>query len=289
MRLGGLETGGTKMVLGLGNEKGELLARHAVETRMPEDTIPEIIEWFKDKNIDALGIGSFGPLDIAKGMIAKTPKQGWDNTELVRPFKEALNVPVGFDTDVNAAMLGEAMFGAASDVENAIYITIGTGIGFGVYVDGKLLHGVLHPEAGHMLLTRVEGDTYEGSCRFHDHCFEGLASGPAIYGRWNAKGEDLYDRDEVWELESEYIAQALCNAIMCYSPERIIIGGGVMHNQNLYGMIREKTKRMLNGYIGVEQIESHIDDYIVAPKLGDNAGVLGSMMLGYRELKKETV
>lgn len=281
MILGGIELGGTKMVCGIGNEKGEILDRFVIPTTTPEETLPKLLEYFKDKNIERLGIGSFGPIDLNKnsktyGYITTTPKPGWENTDVVSYFKE-LNVPIGFDTDVNAACLGEVKFGAGKGLYNVIYGTIGTGIGFGVYQDGQLIHGLMHTETGHMLLQRRNDDNVESVCPFHSNCFEGLASGPAIEKRCNKKAEHLSDDDSVWELEAYYIGQALCNCIMCYSPQKIILGGGVMHNKKLLDIIRKETLKNLNGYIKKDEIINHIDEYIVTPKLGDDAGLVGSI------------
>ncbi|MBQ0036815.1 MAG: ROK family protein [Firmicutes bacterium] len=291
MRLGGIELGGTKMVCAISNENGEVLDRYTIPTTTPEETLPKLLDYFKDKNIDSLGIGSFGPVDLNKnsdtyGYITTTPKPGWANTDVVGYFKQ-LNVPIGFDTDVNVACLGEVTYGAGKDIDSVIYGTIGTGIGFGVYLDGRLVHGLMHTETGHMLLSKHEKDKdFVGPCPFHDNCFESLASGPSIEKRYGTKAENLYDRDDVWQLEAYYIGQALCNCVMCYSPKKIILGGGVMHNEKLFEFVRKETLKDINGYIKKDEILNHIDEYIVSPKLGDNAGILGACELGRLELAK---
>lgn len=291
MRLGGIELGGTKMVCAIGNEKGEILDRFVIPTAEVDETLSRLLEYFKDKNIEALGIGSFGPLDLNKnsdtyGYITTTPKQGWNNCDIIGFFKE-LNVPVGFDTDVNTACLGEIKYGAGKGLNNVIYGTVGTGIGFGVYLNGGLLHGLMHPETGHMILQRHEADKdYVGPCPYHDNCLETLASGPSIEKRWGCKAEDMYDRKDVWQLEAYYLGQALCNCIMCYSPERIILGGGVMHAPDLIKMVREETLKNLNGYIKKDEILYNIDDYIVLPQLGDDAGIIGAIELGRLEMDR---
>ena len=285
MILGGIEMGGTKMVCAIGNEKGEILDRFVVPTTTPQETLTKLYEYFKNKNIDCLGIGSFGPIDLDKtsktyGYITTTPKPGWANTDVLSYFKP-LNVPMGFDTDVNAACIGEVYHGSGLGLNSVIYGTIGTGIGFGVYLDGHLIHGLMHTETGHMLLQKHELDKdYIGPCPYHNNCFETLASGPSIEKRWGKKAEELYDKKEVWQLEAYYIGQALCNCIMCYSPKRIILGGGVMHNEELFKLVRQETLNNLNGYIKKEEILNHIDEYIVSPKLKDNAGIIGCMELG---------
>lgn len=273
------------MVCGIGNENGELLDRISIPTTDPDTTLTKIIEYFKDKDIKALGIGSFGPVDLnpkseTYGYITSTPKPGWKNTNIVGTFKKALNVPVGIDTDVNGAIYGEVTYGAAKGVDSAIYITIGTGVGVGVYYEGKLMHGLVHPEAGHILLMRHPQDKYKGKCPYHDNCMEGLASGPAIEERFGKPGIELADRPEVWELESYYIALAITNYILCYSPQKIILWGGVMHQENMFSMIRTKVKEMLGGYVASDIFEGDLSDYIIAPGLGENPGILGALKLG---------
>ncbi len=285
MRIGGIEAGGTKMVCAVGDEKGELFERVTIPTRQPEETFEEMIRYFSDKQIEALGIGCFGPVDLNRssatyGFITSTPKPGWKNTDVVGRFQKALSVPVGFDTDVNGAILGEVMLGAAVGCENAIYITVGTGIGVGVYVNGGLLHGLVHPEGGHILLAKHPKDTYSGKCPYHGCCFEGLASGPAIEERWGKKAELLADEMNVWELESYYIAQAITNYILTYSPQKIILWGGVMHQNQLFEQIRAKVPELLSGYIQHPAVTEKIADYIVPPALGDNPGILGAIQLG---------
>lgn len=283
MILGALEAGGTKMVCAIGDENGNLTERISLPTKTPEETMPQMIEFFKKHNIKALGIGTFGPADLnpaspTYGCITTTPKLAWASFNIRSAFADALQVPVGFDTDVNAAALGETSFGCMQNVNNGIYITIGTGIGVGVLAEGKLLHGMLHPEGGHILLERHPFDTYKGCCPYHSNCFEGLASGPAIEGRYGKKAIELANLPEVWELEADYIAKALVNYILILSPERIVLGGGVMHQEQLFSLIREKTAKYLNGYIKTKEIEC-LDTYIVPPSLNDNQGVLGCLKL----------
>ena len=205
---GALEAGGTKMVCAIGDENGNILERVSIPTGTPENTMPPMIEFFKGKGISALGIGCFGPVDLDKksptyGYITSTPKLAWTNYPIVAEFEKALGIPVGFDTDVNAAALGEATWGCTKDVENSIYITIGTGVGVGVIANGKPYHGMIHPEGGHILLARHPQDPMVGSgCPFHENCMEGLAAGPSLEKRWGVKGAELAGRPEVWELEA---------------------------------------------------------------------------------------
>jgi len=286
MKIGALEAGGTKMVCAIGDEDGSILKREVFPTQTPDITMPLLIDFFMDEGIEALGIGCFGPIDPNKcsatyGYITSTPKLPWKNYNIVKTFSEALNIPIGFDTDVNAAALGEAAWGALKDCEVGIYITIGTGIGVGVCINGNPLHGLIHPEAGHILIRKMANDNYKGKCPYHSDCFEGLASGPAIEDRWGKKAYDLKDVPEVWDLEADYIAQALVNYILCYSPNRIVLGGGVMHQDQLFALIREKVTEYLGGYVRSDAIIKHIDEYIVPTGLGEDSGIKGSIRLGY--------
>lgn len=288
MRIGALEAGGTKMVCAIGNEQGEIFERISIPTETPDITMPQIIEYFKDKNIDALGIGSFGPVDLDKtsatyGYITSTPKLAWADYDLCGTLKNALQVPVGFDTDVNASALGEATWGITKGLDSSIYITIGTGVGVGAYINGALLHGMLHPEAGHVLLVRHPKDTYKGRCPFHENCMEGLAAGPAVEERWGKKGYELADKSEVWEMEAYYIAQALVDYVLTLSPRKIVLGGGLMHQEQMYPLVRAKFKELLNGYIKTKEIED-LENYIVAPSLNDNQGIMGCIKLALLEL-----
>lgn len=289
MRLGALEAGGTKMVCAVGNEKGEIFERISFPTEKPEITVPPMIEYFKDKGIEALGIGCFGPVDLNRksatyGYITTTPKLAWANYNIVGAFKEALGIPIGFDTDVNGSALGEATWGITKGLENSMYITIGTGIGAGIITNGKLLHGMLHPEAGHLLLKKHPADTYEGRCPYHGTCFEGMAAGPAVEGRWGKKGVDLAENKEVWEMEAYYIGQALVNYIVILSPERIILGGGVMHQEHMMPLVREEVRKQLNGYIKTKELEE-LEQYIVLPSLNDNQGIMGAFKLAMDEIQ----
>lgn len=284
MKLGALEAGGTKMVCAIGNEAGELEKRIEIPTLTPDKTIPDMLSFFQENEIEALGIGCFGPLNLDKkseryGMITSTPKKAWRNYPIAGVFSQSLGVPVSLDTDVNAAALGEASWGAGTGASVVLYITVGTGVGVGVCIENKLLHGLIHPEAGHILITKQKNDFYEGACPFHKNCLEGLVSGPAIEARWGEKAVNLTGREEVWELEADYIAQALADFVLVYSPNKIILGGGVMHQKQLFPMIRERVKTYLNGYILHPMLDEKLNDYILPPGLGDNAGVKGALKL----------
>jgi len=288
MKIGGLEAGGTKMVCAIGNENGEIYKRLSISTETPEITMPKLIDFFQSEGIEALGIGSFGPVDLNRksptyGSITSTPKLAWRGYNIVQAFQDALQIPIGFDTDVNGAALGEATWGAAKDCEVSIYITIGTGVGLGICVNGKPLHGLIHSEGGHILVNRHKEDHYGGNCPYHSNCIEGLAAGPAIEKRWGKKGHELAEKAEVWEMEAYYIAQAVTNFILTLSPNKVILWGGVMHQPQLFPMIRQYVIENLNGYLDSEDIIKGIDQYIIPPALGDNPGIMGALRLGYLE------
>lgn len=277
------------MVCAIGKEDGTILEQISIPTTTPEETIPKLIGYFQDKEIEALGIGAFGPVDVNTesgtfGYILDSPKLAWRHKDLVGGLKKALGIPVGLDTDVNGSCLGEVTYGCAKGLDSVIYITIGTGVGVGVWVNGGLLHGMLHPEGGHIFLPRHPKDPEGGICPYHRNCLEGFASGPAIEARWGKKAVELVDMPEVWELESYYIAQALVDYILVLSPQKIILGGGVMHQEQLFPMIRAKVLEMLNGYINTEEL-GDMDNYIVPASLKDNQGIMGCIKLGLNALE----
>ena len=290
MRIGALEAGGTKMVCAVGNEFGEIEERASIPTRTPAETMPEILDFFRGKGLEAMGIASFGPVDPDRnsktfGYITTTPKLAWQNYDLRGAFVREFGIPTGFDTDVNGSCLGEATWGASKDVDSSIYITIGTGVGVGVMIEGRLLHGMLHCEGGHVLLTRHPEDSFSGKCPFHSNCLEGLAAGPAIEARWGKKAYELTDRPEVWEVEAYYIGQALVDYILTLSPKRIILGGGVMHQEQLLPLVRREVARQLNGYLKTKELDD-LEHYIVKPALNDNQGVMGCLRLAVMELER---
>lgn len=290
MLIGAVEAGGTKIVCGIGNASGEVLERESFPTEQPEKTIERIVDYFRDKDAAAIGYGSFGPINIDEsspqyGYVTTTPKPGWSNYPVLPELRKALNVPFGWDTDVNAAALGEAIWGAAKGLDSCLYYTIGTGVGVGVYLEGKLTHGLVHPEGGHVLTRLYPGDTFKGVCPYHGNCLEGVAAGPAIQARWGVKANELPSDHEAWEIEAYYIGQALASAVLLTSPKKIILGGGVMHQTHLFPLIREQVRRNLNGYVSASALAENIDEYIVPPGLGDNAGLCGSLALGLRALQ----
>ena len=284
--LGAIEAGGTKFVCAVGDEKGNIVDRVQIPTTIPEETIGKVIEFFQGHSIKAIGVGSFGPIDVDResrtyGYITSTPKPGWRNYPFVQTLKDALALPVGFTTDVNAAALGEVTLGAAKGVDSCLYITVGTGIGAGAVVLGQILEGLSHPEMGHILIRRHPNDSYQGKCPYHHDCLEGLASGPAIEERWGDKGVQLADRAEVWDLEGYYLAQALMQYILILSPKRIILGGGVMKQQSVFTAIYRYLPEFVQNYISLPELPN----YIVSPGLGDNAGITGALILAQHALE----
>ncbi|MEN8796860.1 MAG: ROK family protein [Akkermansiaceae bacterium] len=279
-----LEAGGTKMVAGLASGPGQILERKRIPTTSPEETIAALVSFFqKHAQAEALAVGTFGPADInpasaTYGFITDTPKSGWQNTNLLGPLHDALGVPAIFDTDVNAALFGEAKWGAAKGVDHAAYFTIGTGIGGAVMIDGQLIHGMGHTEMGHMRVRRHDDDSYEGGCPFHQDCLEGLASGPALEKRWGISAKDLPVDHPAWEIEADYLAQACLNVLTIAPPQKIILGGGVMHQKHLFPLVNERLKKHLHHYLKIP------DDFIVPPALGDDAGLLGCVSLGHQLL-----
>lgn len=283
MLYGALEAGGTKMVVAVGDENGKILEQKTIPTTTPEETMPQIIAYFKDKEIAALGVGAFGPVDVIKGSptyghILNTPKTAWRNFDIAGALEEGLHLPIGIDTDVNGSCLGEMTYGCAKGLDTVVYLTIGTGIGAGIAVGGKLLHGMLHPEGGHILISKNPHDMGKSVCPFHDSCMEGLASGPSIQARWGKQAAELVDNRVVWELESEYIAKGLVNMILILSPQKIILGGGVMHQEQLFPMIRRKVVEYINSYYETKEL-SDIENYIVPASLCDDQGIMGAIRL----------
>ncbi|NCP16408.1 ROK family protein [bacterium] len=287
---GGIEAGGTKFVCILGSGPEDVRAEAHFPTTTPGETIRQAVEFFRHQQAEhgelaAIGIASFGPLDLdpdspTYGTITSTPKPGWSNTDFAGMIRRALSLPVGFDTDVNAAALAEWRWGAARGLDTFIYLTIGTGIGGGGMVNGHLMHGLLHPEMGHLCIPHDRGaDPFAGSCPFHGDCLEGLASGPAIVKRWGQPAETLPPEHPAWALEARYLALGLVNLIYTLSPQKIILGGGVMQQAHLFPLLRREVQTLLKGYLQSPILQERIDEYILPPALGKRAGVLGALAL----------
>ncbi len=283
---GGIETGGSKWECALGTGPDDLRATVTIPTTTPDETIGRAVAFFQREGpVHAIGIGSFGPVDQKPaspswGHITTTPKPGWANTDVGQEVRRRLAVPVAFDTDVNAAALGEHRWGAAQGLDTFCYITIGTGIGGGGMAGGNLLHGLLHPEFGHIRIPHDTGaDPFPGVCPYHGDCWEGLASGRAIEARWGRPPEELVDNDDVWELEVRYVALGLVCVICVLSPQRIVIGGGVGTVGGLLPRVRPQVVALMNGYVNSVAVGDGIADYITPPALGSRSGVLGAIAL----------
>jgi fructokinase len=286
-----IEAGGTKFNCALGTGPDDIRAQTRIETTTPKETLHDVMEFLEHSSrehgrITAIGVASFGPLDLRHnsdtyGYITTTPKEGWKYTDMLGEMKECFHVPIGFDTDVNAAALGEHDWGNGKGCDPLVYITVGTGIGGGVLIKGMPHHGALHPEIGHMMVPQVMSDAPnpDGICPYHGNCLEGLISGPAIEARWGAPPETFVPEHACWGEFASLMALALMNLTLTLAPQRFILGGGVMHQTHLYPMIQEELQRMLGGYLDNYEVQEGMRDYVVHPALGDNAGILGAMAL----------
>jgi fructokinase len=288
---GGIEAGGTKFVCMVASGPGEIQSEIRFPTTTPAETLTRCIAFFNEQArilgqpVASIGIACFGPIDLNPqsptfGFITTTPKVGWAHSDVMGPIQRALGVPVAFDHDVVVAGLGEGKWGSAQGLSNFLYMTIGTGIGGGVIAGGKPVHGLVHPEIGHMLLRRDDKrDPFAGDCPYHHDCLEGLASGPAMAKRWNKPAFDLPFEHPAWALEAEYLASAVHNLVCVLSPQRVILGGGVMQQERLFPLIRARVVESLNGYIQSDAILKNIDEYIVPPGLGNQSGALGCIAM----------
>ena len=292
---GGIEGGGTKFVCAVGSGPDDVRATTSFETGSPAATLDRAIAFFREQErqvgpLAGLGVAMFGPLDLRPvsptyGRVLSTPKPGWSGADILAPLRAAFSIPVTLDTDVNAAALAEWRWGAARGCDPALYLTVGTGIGGGAIVGGRPLHGLLHPEMGHVSVRRHPHDpaAFSGICPFHGDCLEGMASGPAIAARWGADPGSLPADHLAWDIEAHYLAQALTGYIYTLAPQRIVLGGGVMHQPALLAKVREQVRTLLGGYVESEMVGERIGDYIIGPGLGDRAGVLGALALAGAE------
>jgi len=283
--LGAIEAGGTKFVLAVSDNNLDHIERLSIPTTTPEETFDKVFEFFDNYTLDAIGIGSFGPIDVNKksptyGYVTSTPKLAWQNVDFLGKLKQRYDVPMGWTTDVNAAAYGELKRGAAVGKDSCLYLTVGTGIGGGAVVNGEPIEGYGHPEMGHLLVRLHPDDSFEGTCPFHGNCLEGLAAGPAIEKRYNKKAQYLTDNQKVWEIEAYYLAQALMTYTLTLSPEKIILGGGVMKQSQLFPLVRDQLSELVNDYVAMPDMT----DYIVPPKLEDDAGITGCLLLAQKEL-----
>lgn len=300
--IGAIEGGGTKMVCAVGTGPDDVRSITRIETTTPAETLEGIARYFLKMRVEhgpfaAVGLGCFGPLDLdphseGYGNITTTPKPGWQQVDIVGTLKNRLKVPFAFDTDVNAAAYGEHLWGAGVDCDPVVYITIGTGVGGGVFVNGRLLHGLVHPEIGHLSVpppVNSSAVSRDCQCPYHKSCVEGYVSGTSMAKRWGIRADQLPPNHPAWEEMSDTLAQALMNLVLTLSPKKIILGGGVMDQPHLIGLVRGKLRAHLNGYVSSAQLGPGIDDYVVKPGLGSRAGLLGALALGLRLAREKGI
>jgi fructokinase len=287
---GAVEAGGTKFVCAIGDDLGNIHCEGRFPTADPVSTLADVRGFLRNRSAEfgtlaAIGVGSFGPIELNRsaahyGYMGRTPKPGWSHTEIAGVLAREFNCSVGFDTDVNAAALAEHRWGASQDVQTLVYLTIGTGIGGGAIVNGVPIHGLMHPEMGHIYPRRHPLDSgFEGVCPFHRDCLEGLASGPAIHARTGLSPQQLDAAHPLWDIEADYLGQLCAHLVMMLSPQRIVMGGGVMSQARLLTPIRHRLRHWLGGYIDRYEILADTDRYVVSPSLGARAGILGALAL----------
>jgi fructokinase len=287
---GAVEAGGTKFVCAVADGSGRILKEQRFPTTEPGATLDAAREFLRSacgrsQTLSGIGIASFGPVNLRRdahryGCIGKTPKAGWSGTDMVGALAREFSCPIGFDTDVNAAALAEHRWGAARDVDSMAYVTIGTGIGGGVISRGAPLHGLMHPEMGHMHPRRHPSDqSFAGVCPFHGDCLEGLASGPAIVARCGCELKDIAPAHPQWDIEADYLGQLCAQLVLMVSPQRIVLGGGVMNHTKLLPLIRRRLLHWLGGYVERAEILDGVDEFVVAPALQTQSGVLGAVLL----------
>lgn len=289
--LGAVEGGGTKFVCMVGTSPDDVIDEVTIPTAEPDETIGAVVEFFQRRRsglkLAAIGVATFGPIGLNPaspdyGTVLRTTKSNWIGARILAPLARRFGVPLGWDTDVNGAVLGEARWGAARGVDPAVYLTVGTGIGGGALVNGATIRGLLHPEMGHLPLPSLPGDSFPGICSFHGHCLEGVASGPALSARLGRPLSEVPPDDPVWDLAARYLALGLSSIVLTLSPRRIVLGGGVMQQAQLLPMIRAALVENLNGYLHLPEIEERIDDYVVRSALGQKAGLFGALVLAER-------
>lgn len=281
--LGSIEAGGTKINCAIGHEDGTILKQIQFATTTPEENVGQITDFFQRNPVQAIGIGCFGPVNVDEnssdyGSLLDTPKRAWRFYPFLSSLKNELDVPITLHSDVTVSCLGEANLGGGLGDDVVLYVTIGTGVGGGITLNGQLPASKRHPEMGHVTLQRLKGDVMESVCPFHDNCFEGLASGPALEKRWGMKGIELEPNHPAWDMEADYIAQGLLQMIVVLAPDRVIVGGGVMKQSHLINKVRTKVKEKLNGYEYYNRLKA-MDELIITPKLGDDSGLIGGLLL----------
>lgn len=283
-----IEAGGTKMICAVGTKDLEIIDQERIQTNRPEETFDKIIEFFNkySNKLKSIAVGSFGPINIDEkskdyGKILNTPKDGWKDFNIYSYLKNEFDLPIYITTDVNASAYGEYTYGAGKDKKSLAYYTVGTGIGGGVIQDDLFIGGVSHPEMGHMIMKKHEDDSFSGVCPSHGDCLEGLASGPSIEKRFNKKAEDIDPDDKIFDIEAYYLAQCAHNTTLCFNPEVIVFGGGVMQVPGLIEKVRENFKKLMNEYIEIK----NIDSYIVKPTFDGQSATLGLMKIAMNLVK----
>jgi fructokinase len=294
---GGIEAGGTKFNCMIAQGPDKIIAETTIPTRLPSETLTEVVRFFTETekrlniSVSSIGVATFGPINLSPdepnfGVITSTPKIKWQNTPILEILRSGFKVPVYIDTDVNAAAEAEGTWGAGMGLSDFIYLTVGTGIGGGVISNCRPIHGISHPEVGHMRIMHDKVlDPFEGICPFHHDCLEGLASGPAIKARWSQLPVDLPKEHPAWQLEAAYLAQAIHNLVLVCSPQKLILGGGVMQKAGLFEKIRNAVQASLNHYLNTPLINESIENYIVPPFLGNRSGMLGAIAIAQRFYK----
>jgi fructokinase len=287
---GGIEAGGTKFVCAVGTGPGDIADRVRIPTTAPGETLAAVVQYFTSHPVDAIGIATFGPVEIRRhhpdyGRITTTPKPGWAGADLVGAVRTALDVPVAVDTDVGAAALAEATWGAGSGLDAVLYVTVGTGLGGGLARSGQILAGLGHPEMGHVSVARYAGDVFEGVCPFHGDCLEGMASGTSMRERWGRPADRLGDDlPSALEIEAHYLASGFRQFVYALAPEVIVVGGGVAHLPGLHAAVNVRLLEMMAGY--AVQPEHHAG-FVLPPGLGDDAGITGAIALADAARRRE--
>ena len=283
-----VETGGTSIRVGLGRRPPHLTQVRVLATGHPDRTLPELHRTLREVTagcqVDAVGVAAFGPIDVdsespGHGVIGATPKQDWRGVDLRAAVVDAIDAPVFLDTDVNAAALAEQRCGAGRGSDDVSYVTVGTGVGVGAVVEGRLLHGTSHPELGHILVRRHADDAFEGVCPYHGDCLEGLASGPALARRWARDPADLGDLlAPARAVEAFYLAQLVLTLVYALSPGVVVLAGGVAAMPGLHVEVATTAGGMLAGARGDHPLTTG-RPFVRRSALDGQAGLVGALTL----------